>query len=49
VRNNGPELIKPVSVGLAGPLTAAAPRSGASAAAAQAARDFGDDGTGALF
>jgi putative SOS response-associated peptidase YedK len=39
VRNNGPELIKPVSVGLAGPLTAAA----------QSANDCGDDGTGALF
>lgn len=40
VRNNGPELIKPVSVSAAGALTAAA---------AQAARDFGEDGTGALF
>jgi putative SOS response-associated peptidase YedK len=49
VRNNGPELIKPVSVGLAGPLTAATPDAGKPAAAAQAARDFGDDGTGALF
>jgi putative SOS response-associated peptidase YedK len=49
VRNNGPELIEPVSVGLAGPLTAAVPRAGKPAAAAEAARDRGDDGTGALF
>ena len=49
VRNNGPELIEPVSVGLAGPLTAAAPRTGRPAAATQTARDLGDDGTGALF
>jgi putative SOS response-associated peptidase YedK len=49
VRNNGPELIEPVAVGLAGPLTAAAPRAGKSAPATQAARDVGDDGTGALF
>jgi putative SOS response-associated peptidase YedK len=49
VRNNGPELIEPVSVGLAGPLTAAAPRTGKPAAATQTARDLGDDGTGVLF
>ena len=49
VRNNGPELIEPVSVGLAGPLTVAAPRAGKPDAAAQAAGNRGDDGTGALF
>jgi putative SOS response-associated peptidase YedK len=49
VRNNGPELIEPVLVGPAGPLAAAAPRQGNPVAAAQAARDRGDDGTGALF
>jgi putative SOS response-associated peptidase YedK len=49
VRNNGPELIEPASVGLAGPLTAAAPRGGKPAAATQTARDLGHDGTGALF
>ena len=49
VRNNGPELIEPVPAGLAGPLTAVAPRAGRSAAATQGARDLGDDGTGALF
>jgi putative SOS response-associated peptidase YedK len=49
VRNNGPELIEPVSLGLAGPLAAAPPRAGNPAAAAEAARDFGEDGTGALF
>jgi putative SOS response-associated peptidase YedK len=49
VRNNGPELVEPVSVGLAGPLTAAVPRAGDPAATAHAARDCGADGTGALF
>jgi putative SOS response-associated peptidase YedK len=49
VRNNGPELIEPVSLGLAGPLAATPPRAGNPAAAAEAARDFGEDGTGALF
>jgi putative SOS response-associated peptidase YedK len=49
VRNNGPELIEPVSLGLAGPLAAAPPRAGNLAAAAEAARDSGEDGTGALF
>ena len=49
VRNNGPQLIEPVLVGPAGPLTAVAPRAGSPAAAAQAAGDRGDDGTGALF
>jgi len=49
VRNNGPELIEPVSVSLAGPLTVAAPRAGKPAATVQTARDCGDDRTGALF
>jgi putative SOS response-associated peptidase YedK len=48
VRNNGPELVEPVLVGPAGPLTAVAPRAG-NPAAAQAAGDAGGDGTGALF
>jgi putative SOS response-associated peptidase YedK len=49
VRNNGPELITPVSVSPAGALTAAVPRAGNRGAAPQAAGDLGDDGTGVLF
>jgi putative SOS response-associated peptidase YedK len=49
VRNNGPELITPVSVSPAGALASAAPGAGNQATAAQAARHRGDDGTGALF
>ncbi len=49
VRNNGPELIKPVSVDKAGTLAAAAAGAGRPAAAVRAARAFAEDGTGALF